>query len=68
MTTMSAGRVSYALAIAATAAFAVIGSVWAGGNSQHSAISAEGMRIDVSALLSGAEIANLPVLYVEEQL
>ena len=66
MSTISTGRVSYALAIAAVTAVAVVGSVWAAGNSQRSGISAEGIRINASTLLGSAEIAKLPVRQVDE--
>lgn len=58
---------TYVIAIAVTVAIAVAGSVWAKGHGQQSAIAVDGPRIDVSALLTSAQIANLPVLYIEEQ-
>jgi hypothetical protein len=57
---------TFVLAIAMTAAIAVAGSVWAKGNGQQSAIVTEQIRIDVSALHAGADIANFPVVYVAE--
>jgi hypothetical protein len=56
----------FALVIAVTAAVAVAGSVWAKGNGQQNATTSEGIRIDVSALHASAEIANLPLLHIED--
>jgi hypothetical protein len=58
-------RSSYVCAIIATVAFVAVGSVWAAGNSQNGRISAQSVRIDVSNVLSSAEVAKLPVLYVK---
>lgn len=52
---------TFALAMAMTAAIAV--SVWAKGNGQQSANATEEIRIDISALHAGADVANLPVVY-----
>ena len=57
---------TFVLAIAMTAAIAVAGSVWAKGNSQQSAVATDEIRIDISALHAGADIASLPVVYVAE--
>jgi hypothetical protein len=56
----------YTLVVAVTAAIAVAGSVWAKSNGQQAGAAPERNRIDISALLSDAEIANLPVLNVEQ--
>jgi hypothetical protein len=62
MTTQMNSRYAFKVvfAIALTAMFAVAGSVGTG-NGQQSATA-----IDVSALLTSAQIANLPVLTVAE--
>jgi len=44
------------------AAVAVAGSVWAQGNGQQT----EATRIDVAAIMTSADIANLPVLHIED--
>jgi hypothetical protein len=54
----------FALAVA-TAAIAVGGTVWAMGPGQQGAMM-EGARIDVSALMTSADIANLPDLTVDQ--
>lgn len=68
MTSHTSSRygLTYALAIAVTVAIAVVGSVWAMGNGRQATTALEGARIDVSALLTSAEIAKLPVLHIEE--
>ena len=62
----SASRlISYTLAVVVTAVVVVAGSVWASGNGQQANVAPATVRVDVAALLSNAEIANLPVLNVE---
>ena len=56
----------YALAIAVTATIAVAGFSWAKGIGQQAAAASEGTRIDVSTLLTSAEIGNLPVHDIKE--
>ena len=64
MTSPTNSRFVFAFVIAVTAA--VAGSVWAKGNIQQNASTSEGIRIDVSALHTSADIANLPVLHIED--
>jgi hypothetical protein len=62
--TSSVSRLTrYTPSIAVIAVIAVAGSVWANGNRQ---IAPGTVRIDVAALISSTEIANLPVLNVEQ--
>jgi hypothetical protein len=54
------------LFVAVTAVVAVAGSVWANSNGQPAGPAPGSARIDIAALLSNADIANLPVLNVEQ--
>jgi hypothetical protein len=53
----------FTLAIAAMAAIAVAGSVWATSPSQQSAM--EVTRIDIAAIMASGDNTNLPVLQIE---
>jgi hypothetical protein len=57
--------IGYTLAVVVTAGIVVAGSVWATGIGQQTSVAPESVGIEVAALLSSAEIANLPVLHVE---
>jgi len=54
------------LAVAVIAGVVVAGSVWANSNGQPAGDAPGSARIDIAALLSKADIANLPVLNVEQ--
>jgi hypothetical protein len=56
--------VTFSLVVAALVAIAVAGSVW--GKSSGPSRAAETTGIDVHALTSRADTANLPVLIVDE--
>jgi hypothetical protein len=56
----------YTLALAITAV--VVGSVWAKGNRPDVGTGADQPRIDVSALMTSADIGKLPVLNIVEPL
>jgi hypothetical protein len=59
-------RTRYALAVASVAAIVVAGSVWAKGNAPAASVAPESTRIDVTTLLSRADVAGLPVLEVAQ--
>lgn len=63
MTLHTNSRFMLTFVVAATA-IAVAGSVWAMGSSQQSVT--EETRIDVAAMMTGADIANLPILHIED--
>jgi len=66
MTSQTNSRYGFTIALTLTfavmAAVAVAGSVWAQGNGQQP----EATRIDVAAIMTSADIANLPVLHIED--
>jgi len=59
-------RTRCTLAVAATAVIVVAGSVWAHGNGQQASTTAGTARIEVAGLISSTDIANLPLLQVDE--
>jgi nitrogen fixation-related uncharacterized protein len=66
MTSQTNSRCGLMFVLAITmAAIAVGGSVWAKGSGQQNTMM-DGTRMDVSALMTSAEIANLPVLHVDQ--
>ena len=66
-TSSASGFTRYStLAVAVIAVIAIAGSVWANGNGQQAGAAPGNARIDISGLLSSTEIANLPVLHVEQ--
>jgi flagellar basal body-associated protein FliL len=66
--TNSRSGFTFALTVAVMVmlAVAVAGSVWAKGNGQQAAMATEATRIDVATLMTSADIANLPVLHIED--
>jgi hypothetical protein len=63
---ISPSRFVYTLAIAVVAAIAVAGSVWVNGKAHSGSADPASAGIDVTALLSDADIAKLPVQNVEQ--
>ena len=62
MTSQTNSRYGFTFAVMVMLAVAVAGSVWAQGNGQQT----EATRIDVAAIMTSADIANLPVLHIED--
>ena len=65
MAAYASSAIRYTLAIAVIVT-AVAGFVFANGNGQPAGVTAESAKIDVAALLSSTDIADLPVLQVEQ--
>ena len=65
MTSHTAPRYGFSLMlmVAALVALAIAGSVWAKGSSLP--MVSDNPRIDVSAIMTSVDVANLPVLHVE---
>jgi hypothetical protein len=61
---MNTRNVATLSVIAATAMMVIAGSVWAKGHGLRSAMAMEETRIDIAALHTATEVANLPIVYV----